>query len=144
MKIAFDLDGTLANIEHRLHFIKGEGKKDWTAFFKACVNDAPIYPLVKLCRQMFLGGCHIEIWSGRSDLVRSETEQWLFYNGITYEILRMRKEGDHRADDVVKQEWLDAIYVSDRPAVAFDDRKRVVDMWRRNGIICCQVAEGDF
>jgi hypothetical protein len=27
---------------------------------------------------------------------------------------------------------------------AFDDRQRVVDMWRRNGITCFQVAPGDF
>ncbi|WP_457852111.1 phosphatase domain-containing protein [Mycolicibacterium conceptionense] len=26
----------------------------------------------------------------------------------------------------------------------FDDRNRVVDMWRRLGLACFQVAEGDF
>ena len=30
------------------------------------------------------------------------------------------------------------------PILAFEDRERVVDMWRRNGIQCCQVAPGDF
>jgi hypothetical protein len=27
---------------------------------------------------------------------------------------------------------------------AVDDRQRVVDMWRSNGITCLQVAEGNF
>ena len=30
------------------------------------------------------------------------------------------------------------------PFLVFDDRQRVVDMWRRNGIQCCQVAPGDY
>jgi len=30
----FDLDGTLANIDHRLHFIKTK-PKNWPAFFEA-------------------------------------------------------------------------------------------------------------
>jgi hypothetical protein len=30
------------------------------------------------------------------------------------------------------------------PAVAIDDRQRVVQMWRREGLVCAQVAEGNF
>jgi len=30
------------------------------------------------------------------------------------------------------------------PSVVFDDRDRVVKMWRENGIRCFQVAEGNF
>jgi len=26
----------------------------------------------------------------------------------------------------------------------FDDRDKVVKMWRNQGLRCCQVAEGDF
>lgn len=36
----FDLDGTLALIEHRLHFIQGP-KKDWRGFFGAVGDDSP-------------------------------------------------------------------------------------------------------
>jgi len=31
----FDIDGTLADVSHRLHYITGE-TKDWDAFFAAC------------------------------------------------------------------------------------------------------------
>lgn len=44
--------------------------------------------------------------------------------------------------------WLDdaAIIVSHgyEPIMAFDDRDRVVKMWRDAGIPCAQVAPGDF
>jgi hypothetical protein len=36
----FDLDGTIAHIDHRKHFIEGE-RKSWSRFYKACVDDTP-------------------------------------------------------------------------------------------------------
>lgn len=77
-------------------------------------------------------------------MVRTETEAWLAEYEIPYAILRMRKDGDYRADDVVKGEWLDDLPHMLRPVLAFDDRKRVVDMWRARGVKCCQVEPGDF
>lgn len=147
MKIVFDLDGTLANIEHRLHFINGP-KKDWPAFFRACVHDVPIPPLVQLCQQLILAGNRVEIWSGRSDMVYAETVAWLSRHlnrhAIGYAALRMRKDGDYRADQIVKAEWLEAMSHNEWPDLVFDDRKRVVDMWRAHGIKCCQVEPGEF
>lgn len=143
MIVAFDLDGTLTDLTHRLHYIHGE-RKDWRGFFAACVDDSLIVPIARVAYEMMK--LHdVEIWSGRSDEVRSVTEDWLKqYRLDGYLTLRMRKEGDHRPDDVVKGEWLDALPITRRPALAFDDRKRVVDMWRSRGVICCQVAPGDF
>ena len=145
MKIAFDLDGTLCNIEHRLHLIQGS-KKDWPAFFDACVDDAPVWPVIEACKHFMHYSIHpVEIWSGRSDRVRRQTEEWLCQHGMArYKILRMRKDGDHRPDWQVKGEWLDSLSAEERPELAFDDRQQVVDMWRSRGVICCQVAEGNF
>lgn len=143
MIFAFDLDGTLANIEHRLRYINGP-KKDWKGFFEACVDDRPITEMVELAGDLETAGHRIEIWSGRSEVVRPQTEEWLNDNFIYYRTLRMRAVGDYRADDIVKGEWLDALDPSQRPRIAFDDRTRVVEMWRSRGIRCCQVAPGDF
>lgn len=148
MIIAFDLDGTLANIEHRLHFIQSP-KKDWPAFYRACPDDKPT-PLVDVALALMFESAHpepmhVEIWSGRSDMVRVETVDWLACHGLTeYTLLRMRKDGDYRQDAIVKAEWFDALAVQDRPTLAFDDRQQVVDMWRSRGVICCQVAPGNF
>jgi phosphoglycolate phosphatase-like HAD superfamily hydrolase len=45
--VIFDLDGTLMNIEHRMHFIK-ETPKDYHAFYKACSGDTPIPQVVTM------------------------------------------------------------------------------------------------
>jgi hypothetical protein len=61
-------------------------------------------------------------------------------------ILRMRNAGDNTPDDVLKEQWLHAMPIKDRARLVavFDDRQRVVDMWRANGVPCFQVAKGDF
>jgi len=57
----------------------------------------------------------------------------------------MRADSDRRSDDIVKRELLARIRGDGfDPQLAIDDRKRVVDMWRSEGLICAQVAEGEF
>jgi hypothetical protein len=143
----FDLDGTLANIEHRLHFIEGD-KKDWRAFFAACGEDSVIEQVVRLTDDLADGGVgkyDIVIVSGRSDEVRDRTETWLFDHNISYGALYMRKAGDHRPDHVLKRELLDIMLADGwEPILFVDDRKQVVDMWRSLGYTVLQCAEGDF
>ena len=140
----FDLDGTLALIEHRRHFVEGE-KKDWPAFFRACVNDAPNQPVIDTLQRLSDTGAEIWIWSGRSDEVRAETEAWLEAHGIEC-VLTMRKAGDHQPDEKLKGAWLDEMKSEDRARLVaiFDDRDRVVAMWRNKGVACFQVAPGNF
>lgn len=147
----FDIDGTLASAEHRLHHITGE-KKDWSAFFDACDQDTPIPHMVNLFRAIWIGTDSIVLFcTGRSDDVKAKTVHWLneqllppgheFDSGDVY----MRKAGDHRADTVVKAELLDQIRADGyEPVMVFEDRKQCVDLWRSRGIPCCQVAPGDF
>lgn len=141
----FDLDGTLADCHHRLHFIDKDrdGGPDWRKFFAACPGDRVIPHVEKVMWSLWKSWNRIEIWSGRSDEVRAATIEWLESNRIPSEWLtHMRKAGDHRPDDVIKREFLSLS--EKRPDVVFDDRRRVVDMWRAEGIPCFQVAEGEF
>lgn len=146
--IVFDLDGTLSNPAHRLHHILGE-EKDWDAFFKACGEDAPIqYALDILEMYLTLGRHRVEIWTGRSEIVRVETTHWLRDHGVSMKrlcSLRMRPFGDKRHDVDVKMEWLREIEGEGFSVeLAFEDRTSVVEWWRANGIPCYQVAPGDF
>lgn len=136
----FDLDGTLADCSHRLHHLE---RKDWRAFFAACPDDKPIKHMIELCSRLtWSAPCNrVEIWSGRSDEVRLETEAWLRAHGLDGIPLLMRTAGDHRPDDEVKRDFLRGGGV---PDLIFDDRARVVQMWRAEGIPCAQVAAGDF
>src|SRR5258708_3971922 len=141
----FDIDGTVADISHRLHHIKST-PKDWDSFFARCDADVPIPHIIDVAQSLALRTDRCVVYvSGRSDQCRSQTEAWLLAHGLPGRRLYMRKAGDHRDDDVVKGELLDQLRADDlEPIMAFDDRNHVVRMWRERGIPCAQVAEGDF
>jgi hypothetical protein len=141
--VVFDLDGTLALCEHRRHFVERPvGEKDWDAFFDACGQDEPNMPVIMTLFALEAAGFKPEIWSGRIERVWSETEQWLKVAGLDHLPLKMRPMDDRRPDTVLKKSWLDA--APQKPMMTFDDRDSVVAMWRENGIVCAQVAPGDF
>jgi len=185
--IIFDLDGTLALIDHRRYFVdpqedhpdyfrnpcesckdgshhkidpqihKVNGKPwkpDWDAFFEACDKDEPNKPICEVFLAMNYEPYkrEIEIWSGRSESVREKTVKWIEDNIPEFErstyinrILKMRPLGDYTPDDQLKEKWLDEVIAQGKTVqMVFDDRQKVVDMWRRRGITCLQVAQGDF
>lgn len=148
----FDVDGTLADLSHRLHFIKPKldvqgnlPAKDWKLFFAACSDDKPITHVIELCRDL-VPLAPVVFVSGRSDECRAATEAWLLKHvGTAGTYLFMRKEGDHRPDNVVKEELLIELRARGyQPVMAFDDRDQVVKMWRKLGVPCAQVADGNF
>lgn len=146
----FDIDGTLADLTHRLHHIQpplradGQyGPKNWDAFFDACGDDKPIPHMIGICRDL-MASAPVVFVSGRSDRTRRVTQNWLASNCL-FGDLYMRRDGDHRPDHIVKAELLDKIIADGKtPIMAFDDRDQVVKMWRSKGIPCAQVADGNF
>ena len=168
MRIVMDLDGTLSDGKHREHFITGE-TKDWDAFFAACDKDGYHAPVVDVLRTLHKAGHSIEIWTGRSEgpggSVRLKTHQWLeyyvgagwfasipseaYFSGTAHALslipIRMRPHGDYTQDHDLKKLWLDEARAAGRPPeLVFEDRDRVVAMWRAEGIPCFQVAPGEF
>ena len=141
--IVFDLDGTLADTSHREHFVRRPvGEKDWEGFHAAAVGDTAKVWVVATYLALKADGHYIEIWTGRDEKYRDETIKWLASRGITIPVLRMRLTGDKTPDHVMKSAWADAHEMSVN--LVFEDRQRVVDMWRARGVTCCQVAPGDF
>ncbi len=142
MFVVFDLDGTMADIDHRLFTIEGV-KQDWDSFYALCHEDEPIHEIIQVCQAMHAAGHWIEVWSGRMERCRVKTIAWLEAYGVPYCTLQLRPDGDERPDTELKEEWL----LAERhgpPALVFDDRRRLAEMWRRNGVRCCHVAEGDY
>jgi hypothetical protein len=149
----FDLDGTLALIDHRRHIIEDPSRSDdkWRRFYAACDKDQPNEPVIRTMEALRLAGAEVWIFSGRSDEVRGKTTQWLakhtsFMTWDADAALTMRLDGDYTPDDVLKKRWLDGMLVDDRRRLVatFDDRDRVVAMWRAAGVPCFQVAAGEF
>jgi hypothetical protein len=149
----FDLDGTLALIEHRRHFIAPSNKKlDWTRFYAACDQDLPNTPVVNVLAALLANGADVYVWSGRSDEVLDKTVAWLAQHTplnadqLQAPKFRMRPKKDSQPDNELKLSWLNELSADDRLRLrgVFDDRDKVVKMWRDNGVSCFQVAPGDF
>ena len=140
--VIFDIDGTLADVSERIHHVQKK-PKNWKAFFKGMAQDKAIQSMVRLDNILYEAGVKIVLCSGRSEEHRSETAKWLKKEGVKYHDLRLRKKGDRRSDVIVKREMLAGI---DKSKVLFvvEDRSRVVEMWRKEGLVCLQCAPGEF
>ena len=144
MIVIFDLDGTLANNEHRKYLVS-KGNHNWDKFYEDCINDTPNMPVVMIYKILQeQSDTKMVILSGRSEAVRKQTDEWLEDNQIFYEIMKMRPIGDNTPDEELKCKWLNELREEEIILCIFDDRKKVVDMWRKEGLCCFQVAEGDF
>lgn len=130
--IIFDLDGTLADCEHRRHFIANPNKRcssqfrdcicekcnrylnwksDWKAFHEVCDKDEPILSVIGMLNIFRKNRKDVEIWSGRCESLREKTERWIEFNCFPFSIknskLKMRPIGDTTPDQELKERWLD-------------------------------------
>ena len=151
--VIFDLDGTLADIEARRKLAtKPTGKMDWDIFFAPQLialdsHNTPVIETAKALAEKY----NIAIFSGRSKATKAVTMDWLDKHGVSFNILKMRPTSHpwkFMPDDKLKQHWLDDLFPKDSKrhdiVCVFDDRQKVVDMWRDNGLTCMQVAPGNF
>jgi len=134
--IIVDIDGTLA------HNTTGRSPYD----YPSAINDTVDKHLLNLL--MSEDANQIVILTGREadeSGVSEVTVEWLKKNGIPYDEIYCRKQGDHRCDAIVKEE-LFFKHIAGRMNVdcVYDDRDQVVHMWRAIGLKCYQVAYGSF
>jgi beta-phosphoglucomutase-like phosphatase (HAD superfamily) len=140
----FDMDGTLANTDHRKHFLE-QRPKDWDGWHSLAHLDEPHHDIVELVDAGIELGYAIIICSGRGEEQRGLTESWLAAHRVRFDRLYMRRAKDYRDDSIIKLELLEVMREDGfNPVLAFDDRDRVVAAWRSAGIRCLQVASGAF
>ena len=142
--IIFDMDGTLADVTHRRHFVEMK-PKDWNSFYAGMIGDIPIQPVVMMAQLLKSAGHRIIIATGRPRRYNNITLQFLRDNDILYDAAYLRADKDYRPDTIVKENMLRKMKINGYdPTIAFDDRKSVVEMWRANGLFVFQVDEGNF
>ena len=142
--IVFDIDGTIADVTHRRHWVASK-PKNWAAWNAGMANDTVHEDIVEMMDLFADKDYQIILCSGRGDDTRAVTEKWLADNDIPYNQLFMRRAGDYRQDSIVKVELLQQIRQwHGEPFIWFDDRQQVVDAIRAEGVRVCQVAPGDF
>ena len=130
--VIVDLDWTLCNIDHRLHFVK-EGKKDWKSFFEWIPWDT-VNRFVHATVASLHKNYQIVLCSWRPDNYCELTVKRLRDNNICYDHLLMRHSRDNRPDTIVKKEMLDKCLARNTIIWAIDDRKSVIDMRLENWI----------
>lgn len=144
----FDIDGTLAHMNGRSPYDYSQVKTD-TVDETVRELAGVIYDLRN--HMNFPWRPRVIIMSGRDDSCRQDTTEWLANNDIQWDEFYMRpanatdNHGNKLPDWMVKYALFDK-YLRGRYNVraVFDDRNQVVDMWRRLGLQCLQVAEGNF
>jgi hypothetical protein len=86
--IICDIDGTIANLQHRLHYIRNpEGTKDWDSFHVTCTDDKPYEDVIRILWDLYDAGRRrgqegsireVYFFSGRNEAVRPQTIRWLW------------------------------------------------------------------
>lgn len=141
--VVVDLDGTLADGRARYHLVKGK-HRDYEAFHKRLGEDPPNEWCVRLIRAIVNGGhgLRVVLVSARPKSAHAETIAWLAEHlgeDFFHALFLLRAEGDSTPDQELKRNWLHA-YGKDRVLFTVDDRQKVVNMWRQEGITCLQCA----
>lgn len=138
--IIADLDGTVC-----LH--DGRNPYDLTRVSE----DIPNYPLVQFLKELICNK-HIIFLSGREETnqCRQDTINWLTENicspdfGYKWELL-MRDKNNFEPDEIIKERIFHKEIEPKYNVIAvFDDRNKVVKMWRSLGLLCNQVYWGNF
>jgi hypothetical protein len=151
--VIFDLDGTLANIDVRREFCRtSSGKINFKKFYdpENISMDTPNAPVVEMAKILRAAGKRIVIFSGRSKETEAETIKFLKACGVKYDMMIMRPTDVahlYTPDSQLKATWLKTYFPGsekERIMCVYDDRDKVVNMWRHNGVPCFQVNEGDF
>ena len=135
--ILVDVDGTLAHIDGN----NPRNPYDASRAHEDLLDDA-VSILTSMCYQH---GYRVIILTGRHSGHLQVTKDWLDANGVNYDEIYCREEGDTRADYIVKKELFDQ-HVKDRYNVKFviDDRPQVCRMWRSIGLKTLQVGDPHF
>ena len=131
-----DVDGTLALHPQRDPY-------DW----RNADGDVPNRPVVTAVQALaeHSGIDAILAITGRHERAREVTIRWFEAHNVPFSRLFMRSDGDYRADEVIKEELFRNQVEPNYDVIGvIDDRDKVVMMWRRLGLVCFQVAQGDF
>ena len=121
-------------------------KRDYEKFEKAAYLDTPIEPVCAIYRTMVADPDTIVILlTGRTDGIKDDTEQALENHDLSgYDELFMKPKSQQHTPDVAIKKFL-AGHIQKKYglpiSMVFEDRGRVVNMWREMGIFVFDVNQ---
>jgi phosphoglycolate phosphatase-like HAD superfamily hydrolase len=141
--VVVDIDGTISKVGDRINCLKSN-PPDWDSFYNRCDEDEPMQHVIDIVNSLS-SIYRIVYCTGRRESCRENTVKWFNLNGVYGGIILMRPDGDHRHDTELKPELIEkaGIKLEDVEFV-LEDRNSMVKKWREMGLVCLQVADGDF
>lgn len=123
--VLFDLDGTIADNAHRLHYFD-RADMNWDEYEEQCTYDQPFPSTIEMMKALKFVNKQVWIWTGRSDHVLSQTQTWLHRYNVPYDQLIMRPKEDSTPNAMLKLRWLlESPVPLDRVICAYDDDPKV-------------------
>jgi FMN phosphatase YigB (HAD superfamily) len=120
----FDIDGVVADVRHRVHFVERR-PRDWGRFFAGAAADSLSEEGADWALRAAVD--HDLVWlTGRPEWLRPVTTRWLGQHGLPAGKLVMRPDGDYRPAREYKVAELRRIARRDDIAVFVDDDPAVV------------------
>lgn len=119
--VVFDIDGVVADVHHRLHYLQSR-PKNWGAFFGSMAEDVPLPEGVRRVAEAMDAGSEVRYLTGRPERYRSVTEEWIEAHAHPAP-LTMRPNSDRRPARV----WKASVLVG----------------WRRSGAMIDRVVDDD-
>ncbi|WP_328302165.1 hypothetical protein OG389_32080 [Streptomyces sp. NBC_00435] len=127
----FDIDNTLADTDHRQHFLERR-PRDWSGFFGAAPADPPLARGVALAVES-AADCEVTYLTGRPERCRADTVHWLARHGLPEGRLWMRGNQDRRPARTTKLEVLKRISRGREVRMLVDDDELVCRAAREAG-----------
>ncbi|MFJ7261479.1 hypothetical protein ACIQV2_15070 [Streptomyces globosus] len=127
----FDIDNTLADTDHRQHFLERR-PRDWDGFFGAAPADPPLARGVALAVER-AADSEIVYLTGRPERCRADTQEWLERHGLPQGRVWMRGDRDRRPARLTKLEILRRLAGSREVRVLVDDDELVCQAARAEG-----------
>jgi predicted kinase len=138
--VIVDIDGTLAHTN-------GRSPYDYTK-----VKEDTVDPIIRdLVGLLWESGDNVLIMSGRDDTCSNDTYEWLCDAHVPVDEFLLRPPGarDHNGNKL--PDWVVKLDLFNKHVrhhynvrLVLDDRNQVVNLWRKLGLKCLQVADGDF
>lgn len=140
--VVCDIDGTVADCEHRKHYL-GVDKKDWKGFFSEMEHDTPRHDIYqKAYEEAVANDGELIFVSARPEDYRAQTEAWLRGHGMDHLHLIMRPKNDKRPDTEVKENIYQKYLAKYNIVKVFDDRPSVIRMWQSHGLDVVDCGNG--
>jgi phosphoglycolate phosphatase-like HAD superfamily hydrolase len=129
--VVLDIDGVLADVRHRLHYL-ARRPKDWSAFFAAAEHDDVLEVGAQFARQA--ASTHEVVYlTGRPERLRAATQAWVELHRLPAGRLVMRPDGDHRPSASVKLRELRRLRRNAVIDLLVDDDPTVIEAARAAG-----------